>query len=102
MSEKIVRYAAICIGLAVTLAILYINDGNFSRYGLFAQSIKDTAAFDILRQIAKEFTRYSTARNWAYFLWFVCLGTGLLLSWKCRFKTATVLTKLIKYIHKKV
>ncbi|WP_345888178.1 hypothetical protein [Shewanella algae] len=102
MSDKTIRYIAWATGSLIVLAILFINDGSFSRYGLFASEIKDTMIYDFLIDIVREFGVYlSTARSWAYFLWFACLGGGIFISWKYRFKTADIVGKIFKNIHEK-
>lgn len=101
MNDKVVRYLAVGVGALVTLAILYLNGGSFVHHGLFASKIKYTMVFHLLKTCTKVFVSSSTAGDWAYLLWFACLGGGVFLSWKSRFKTAGVLAKVIKTIHEK-
>ena len=101
-SGKSIRYVAWAAGSLITLAILCINDGSFSRHGFFAGDIKDAMVFDLLTDIICEFGAYlSTARSVAYFLWFACLAGGVYLSWKYRFKTAKIVGAVLKNIHEK-
>ena len=102
MSDKTIRYIAWGVGSLIVLAILFINDGSFSRYGLFASSINKTMVYDLFKDVVREFGVYSsTARSWAYFLWFACFGFGVFLSWKYRFKTSRILSHIFKSIHDK-
>jgi predicted RNA-binding Zn-ribbon protein involved in translation (DUF1610 family) len=93
MNEKIVRYLAIGVGILITMAILHIDAGSFVDDGLFAWNIQDTMVFELLKHRNDE--------EIAYVLWFVCFGGGVFLSWKYRLKTAGILIKVIKTIHKK-
>ncbi len=112
MNDKTIRYIAVLVGSLFILALLLINDGSYFRdrhrywhkaHGLFASSIKYTVAYDILKNIVRTFgASYSTSRETAYLLWYLCLGSGVLLSWKCRFYTGKKLSSIIKSIHKKV
>ncbi len=97
VTSKAFRYLAIGVSVLITLVILHINDGPFFDDGIFAWYIQDTMAFELLREL---FGGYGH-NDEAYFLWFVCFGGGVLLSWKCRFKMAGVLIKVAKAIHKK-
>jgi hypothetical protein len=54
-------------------------------------------AFELLRGLIGGYGH----KEEAYFLWFVCFGGGVFLSWKCRFKMAGVLIRVTKAIHKK-
>ncbi|MBT6048897.1 MAG: hypothetical protein HOG49_19035 [Candidatus Scalindua sp.] len=112
INDKTVRYIAIGIGVAITLALLYINDyplfqPRFPRYvgteplpasyyGFFASKIEHSKAFKILyRSIS-----IPHSKEIAYYLWLMCFGGGVFLSWKYRFKTAKVIIKVIRTIHK--
>lgn len=102
MTDKNVRYISWGVGSLLVLAILFLNDGSFSRYGLFASEIKHTMMYDFLKDLVREFgTRSSTSRTIAYFLWFGCFGGGVFISWKYRFKTANIVKKITKSIHEK-
>lgn len=102
MNDKTIRYIGIGVGSLITLAILYVNDGSFSKYGFFASDIKHTMIYDLLRNIVGGFgAHYSTTKSWAYFLWFACLAGGVWFSWKIRFKIASVITKVFKSIDEK-
>ena len=102
MTDKTVRYISWGVGALLVLALLFLNDGSFSRYGLFATDIKHTMVYDFLKDIVREFgTRSSTSRILAYFLWFGCFGGGIFISWKYRFKTAKIVKTILNSIHEK-
>ncbi len=103
MNDKTMRYIGVGMGSLITLLILYLNDGSFSKYGFFASDIKHTIIYNLLKDIVREFgAHYSTGRSLAYFLWFTCLAVGVWFSWKIRFKIANVITKILKSIDEKV
>jgi len=100
VNEKIVRYISIGIGVLITFIILHIYNESFVDGGLFAWYIQDTMVFELLRGFTHEID-YRNDEEIAYFLWFVCFGGGVFLSWKYRVKTAGVLIKMIKALHEK-
>ena len=100
INEKIVRYISIGIGVLITFIILHIYNESFVDGGLFAWYIQDTMVFELLRGFIHEID-YRNDEEIAYFLWFVCFGGGVFLSWKYRVKTAGVLIKMIKAVHEK-
>ena len=102
MTDKTIRYISWGVGSLLFLVILFLNDGSFSRYGLFASEIKHTIIYDILRGVVRKFgAGSSTSRDLAYFLWFVCLGGGIFISWKYRFMSSNLVKKILNAIHEK-
>lgn len=102
MNAKTIRYIAWLAGSLLAIALLFINDYSFSDYGLFASDINETMVYEFLKGIVREFgANSSTARGWAYFLWFVCLAGSIVLSWRHRYKSASVLAEIFKTIHEK-
>ena len=99
-TNKSERYIAWGLGIILTLAILFLNNGSFSRYGFFASDIQHTMLYDSLKDSLRRFDISSSAsRNLAYFLWFSLFGLGVYMSWKHRFKTATIVHRVLSRIH---
>ena len=102
MNKKNVRYISWAIVSLMCLAILMINDGSFSRHGLFVTDINDTMIYELYRGIARSANAgFSASKNWAYFLWYLTLATSIFISWKIRFKTAVVIGKILSNLHEK-
>lgn len=100
-TNKTERYLAWGGGTIFTLILLLINSGSFLKYGLLANDIPHTMVYDFLKDGLREFgARSSTSRSLAYFLWYVVFGGGVFVSWKFRFKTASVVHTVLRNIHK--
>ncbi len=94
MNEKKIRYIGLGFSVLLTLIILY--SGNYgtccSSFGI----IERTIIYDLLRDMLDR------DRELAYIAWYICLLSGLWLSWKYRLKSGQLIVKLTTKIHKKV
>lgn len=100
LTDKAIKYIGLITGVLLTFILLLINEEPF-RYGLFTSEIKYTWLYDFLRRdIIGGYG--SGAKNLAYFLWYLCLSVGILLSWKFRIKVSNLISKILTKIHKEI
>jgi hypothetical protein len=99
MSEKTIRYITWASTSLVVIAFLFIRGRYSFGHGLFTSEIEYTMVFNFVEHFVSS---YLAIKRWGYFLWFVCLGGGLFISWKYRFKTASIISNVFKNINEKV
>jgi len=109
MKDKTIRYIGIGVWIVIIWGILHLNysydiSRSHSRYDLFTSHINKTICFNILH--CESHYRCLLSQTFvdifSYCFWFLCLAGGVWFSWKIRFKTASVITKIFRRIHKEV
>ncbi|MGR5530856.1 hypothetical protein ACPV40_14785 [Vibrio alfacsensis] len=99
MTEKKVRYLAWLLGAVIAIALCFLSEKSFVRYGLFSMNVKDTFVYEVLRSTLRSSGALtSTSREYAYFLWYVVLFGGVFFSWVIRFKVADFLKSIDKKV----
>lgn len=103
LTDKAIKYFGLFVGVLLVFILLLINENTFG-YGLFANDIYNTWVYNFLIENIVGSEKYydSDEEFLAYFLWFLCFGIGVFLSWKYRVKTANLISKILTKIHKEI
>lgn len=102
VTTKVTRYIGLCVGVLLTLTILYVNDNyisnsNENRHDFITYDINKTMIYDVFCN-----GRYcSHSSRSGYSFWYILLIIGFWLSWKYRAKLGNSISKIAKKIHDK-
>ncbi len=99
MNDKVIRYIGLCVGIFLTLFILFIDEYS-SKY-FFESDIRDTIIYNFFYDLFRGNRYGQLYRGWAEFFWYIFLLGGFWLSWKYRVKTGVIIVGIAKILHDK-